>query len=486
LKVTFVYPDFFQYPDGTFMPEGRIYLGIACLSAVLKKADHETSLVHVVEPPTREWLVERVHSEQPDLVGFSSTTHMFRHVARWADWLRDGMDVPAACGGVHPTIATQEVIDTRGIDFACIGEAEDTIVELCDALQQGKDPSGIPGLWAKASDGSISRNPARALRTDLDELPFPDRSIFDPDLFCADQHPRGTLMASRGCPFNCTYCSNHAQKSVYPNPKDYVRFRSPENVVAEIVQMVEADRRIEYIRFDDDILTTDREWFARLSELYKERVGMPFICNSRVNFMDEKMAKGLADMGCEVVCMGIESGNSWLREKVLNRHMSNEQIMRAFELCRNAGMKTVSTNMFGLPLEETRMVLDTIKINGLCHPDTIQVSTFIPYPSTELFHLCEKKGLIEGERVDSIFAGRSPLKPASSGWEDSLTKANFHTLAYTYGRLNEVQPAAVGRIGARIIDSLVLGTRASSARRFAFERLTAWADGRFQPEWIKY
>ena len=105
MKVTFVYPDFFQYPDGSFMPEGRIYLGIACLSAVLKEAGHETSLVHVVAPPTKEELVERVLAEEPDLVGFSSTTHMFRHVRRWAGWLREESDVPTVCGGVHPTIA---------------------------------------------------------------------------------------------------------------------------------------------------------------------------------------------------------------------------------------------------------------------------------------------------------------------------------------------------------------------------------------------
>jgi len=486
LKVTFVYPDFFQYPDGGFMPEGRIYLGIASLSAVLKRAGHETALVHVVEPPEREWLIERVKATSPDLVGFSSTTHMFRHVARWAGWLNEEMDVPVACGGVHPTIATSEVADTPGIDFAVVGEAEETLLELCEALSSGADPSGIAGLWASRPDGSVIRNPARPLETDLDSLPFPDRSIFDPALFCADQHPRGTLMASRGCPFNCTYCSNHAQKSVYPNPEKYVRFRSPGNVIAEIEEMLASDDRIEYIRFDDDILTTDREWFAQLSALYRERVRMPFICNSRVNFMDEELARALAEMGCEVVCMGIESGNAWLREKVLNRHMSDGKIIAAFAVCRNAGMKTVSTNMFGLPLEETSMVLDTIKMNGRCHPDTIQVSTFIPYPGTELFRLCDEKDLIEGERVDSIFAGRSPLRPASVGWEDQAAKSNFHTLAYTYGKLFDAHPAASGRLGERALDKLLMGRRAPGARRRAFELLARWADGRWQPDWIKY
>jgi radical SAM superfamily enzyme YgiQ (UPF0313 family) len=486
LKVTFVYPDFFQYPDGTFMPEGRIYLGIAYLSAVLKQAGHSTSLVHVVAPPEREWLVDRVRSESPDLVGFSSTTHMFRHVARWAGWLREECEVPTVCGGVHPTIAPGEVTRTRGIDIACRGEAEETLVELCDAMEAGRDYSSIPGLCFQ-SNGELVANPVRPLVTDLDSLPFPDRSIFDPSNFCPDQHPRGTLMASRGCPFNCTYCSNHAQKSVYPNPECYVRFRSPENVVAEIEQMVAGDSRIEFIRFDDDILTVDRDWFSRLSELYRARVGMPFICNSRVNYTDRRMARALAEMGCRVVCMGIESGNPWMREKVLGRHMSNHRIAEAFAACRDSGMKTVSTNMFSLPFEDASMVLDTIKLNAACHPDTIQVSTFIPYPATELFRVCEESELLEGDRVDSIFEGRSPLKQTGSGWESAALKSNFHTLAYTYCRLDDLGNDLLGRAVSRFLDSLVLSKRIpSGARKWALDIVTRWAAGRFQPEWIKY
>lgn len=486
MKVTFVYPDFFQYADGGFMPEGRMYLGVAYLSAVLKKAGHQTSLIHLVAPPERDSFLASIEAESPDLLGFSSTTHMFRHVARMAGWLREGAFLPTVCGGVHPTIAPEDVIGTPGIDIACRGEAEETLLELCEAMEAGRDFSRIEGLWVRGGE-EVVRNPVRPLNRALDSLPFPDRGLFDTRLFCADQHPRGTLMASRGCPFNCSYCSNHAQKSAYPNPGDYVRFRNPQNVVAEIEKMLEADARIEYIRFDDDILTVDREWLSRLSALYRERVGMPFICNSRVNFTDRETAGMLAEMGCTVVCMGIESGNEWLRDKVLNRHMSNSHIVDAFAACHEAGMKTVSTNMFGLPLEDTSMVLDTIKLNARCHPDTIQISTFIPYPNTELYRLCLDKDLLQGGEVDSIFAGRSPLRSDAAGWEDEAVKRNFHTLAYTYGRLDEAGNRVLGSLGGVAIDSLLLSRRVPSAlRRPVFERLARWADGRFQPQWIKY
>lgn len=485
MRVTFIYPDFFQFPDGSFLPEGRIYLGIAYLSAVLRNAGHSVCLVHLVAPPDREQLVETVKSQNPDLIGFSSTTHMFRHTARIAGWLA-GLKIPSICGGVHPTIAPEEALSTFGIDMICIGEGEQTILELCQAMEADRDYSKVESLWIKRGN-SIIRNKVRPLLENLDLLPFPDRTIFNPELLCPDQIPRGTVMASRGCPFNCTYCSNHAQKSAYPNPERYVRFRTPENVVTEIEELVKSDPAIEFIRFDDDILTLDIRWLEELAGLYKKRVGMPFICNSRVNFMNEKTTKLLADMGCSVVCMGIESGNEWLRKNVLKRNMSNQQIAKAFRLCREFGIKTVSTNMVGLPYETTEMVLDTIKINAICRPDTIQVSTFIPYPGTELHLLCEREGLLEHESVDSIFEGRSPLKKTDTGWENGAVRMHFHTLAYTFSHLYSKKPALKGKIVARAVESTLTGkAMPPGLRRRIFESFIRRNAGKYEPEWIKY
>ncbi|MDD5448788.1 MAG: radical SAM protein [Actinomycetota bacterium] len=486
MKFTFIYPDFFQFRDGTFLAEGRIYLGIAYLSAVLKLHGHETSLLHLVAPPEREWLTEMVKKENPDIIGFSSTTHNFRHVQKWAEWLKEDVGVPTICGGVHPTIAPEEVVETPGIDFACRGEAEETLLEFCEKLESSKDPSGVGGIWLKRN-GEIIRNPTRPLLTDLDSLPFPDRDIFNPALFCAEQLPRGTVMASRGCPYRCAYCSNHAQRNTYPNPKDYVRYRSPENVVEEIVELISGDPRIEYIRFDDDILNPNPQWLEELSALYRKRVNMPFICNSRANYMDKKTAQTLAEMGCTVVCMGIESGNEWLRKNVLKRRMSDETITRAFRETQEAGLKTVSTNMVGLPLEEAQMILDTIKLNASCRPDTIQVSNFVPYPSTDLFELCKEKGLIPHERPDTIFDGSFHIERQEEGWEKEALKSEFHNLVYLYMRVKETKNPRLGGFAESFLDSVVLGRKIPSRmRKRLFDSACSWAKKRYEPSWIKY
>ncbi len=474
MKVTFVYPDFFQYSDEHYMAEGRIYLGIGYLSAYLKREGHETSLIHLVRPVTEDEFRARLEAESPDLLAFSSTTHMFRHVAKWASWAKRQSDTLTICGGAHPTIDPEGALAGSELDMVCRGEGEEALVELTAALQEGRDFSGIPSLWVRRN-GGIIRNPVRPLIEDLDSLPYPDRDIFNPADFCEQQHERGTLMASRGCPYDCSYCSNHVQKSIYPNNGKYVRFRSVDNVMGEIREIVERDTegRLRYIRFDDDILTLHRDWFRELARRYGREVDLPFICNSRVNLLDEELVRLFAGAGCSVMCMGIESGNPELRRQVLNRRMSNESVVEAFRLCREHGIKTVSSNMVALPHEDLESLLDTIRLNALARPDCMQVSTYHPYPNTRLWQICEEAGFLSDRHVDSIFDGRSALdSPAFHAPGYEFARQNFYPLVELYSR---------GRLARRLLDL------AFERRWFSLlQRLTDWQESRSKLEWIYY
>ena len=487
MRVTFVYPDYFQYDEEHYLPEGRIYLGIGYLSAYLRREGHETSLIHLVRPVGREELLERVREEDPDVLAFSSTTHMFPHVRKWVQWIKDEMDIFTICGGVHPTLDPAGTLEEAPLDAVCLGEGEEALAELCAALEEGRDPSRIPSLWFRRGR-EVIRNPVRPLVEDLDSLPFPDRDIFDPACFCPQQHERGTLMASRGCPYSCTYCSNHAQRSIYPNRSRYVRFRSVDNVMREIHQIIEADRegRLRYIRFDDDILTLDREWFRELAERYRREVRLPFICNSRVNVLDEETVRLFAEAGCSVICMGIESGNEEMRRKVLNRRMSNEDIVKAFRLFREYGIKTVSTNMTCLPDEDLASLLDTIKINARARPHCMQVSTYHPYPNTRLYDYCRERGYLSGRHVDTIFDGRSALDiPAFQDPAYVFARERFYPLTELYSRLYEKWRG--GEAEARALDRLLTGRALPWGwRRPLLARLADWADRHSRFEWIYY
>jgi len=378
-------------------------------------------------------------------------------------------------------------MDEASLDAVCLGEGEESLAELCAVLEEGRDPSGIASLWVRSGD-KVRRNAVRPLIEDLDTLPLPDRTIFDPALFCPQQHERGTLMASRGCPYSCTYCSNHVQRSIYPNRKKYVRFRSVDNVIREVRQIIDDDAGglLRYIRFDDDILTLDPDWFRELTTRYREQVDLPFICNSRVNVLDEPTVRLFAEAGCAVICMGIESGNESIRKEVLRRHMSNQEIVRAFRQCRSYGIKTVSTNMTSLPEEDLPALLDTIKINAEARPHCMQVSTYHPYPNTRLFQYCKEKGYLTDRHVDTIFDGRSALEsPAFREPAYAFAKEKFYPLAELYSRAYEAGVA--GKAMVKSLDMLLTGGRIPwKWRRPLLEGLTSWGDRHSRFEWLHY
>lgn len=457
MKVTFIYPDYFETQDIHKEPQGRVYLGIGYLSAFLKNGGHEVELIHLIRPTERSDIVDMVTRSAPDLVAFSATTLQFSKVSELAALVKEEIGAPTICGGVHPTTGPEEVIADPNIDYVCVGEGEEAMLDLCHALESGRRVDGIPGIWSKA-DGQVARNPVRPLVEDLDTLPFPDRSIFDPEKFASNQKNRLTMMASRGCPFNCSYCCNHLLRSIYPNGKNYVRFRSPANVVAEI-EAARADYPgVEQVRFDDDILTLDRKWFREFAALYRERVGLPFICNARVDLLNEEMVDLLAGAGCSAITMGIESGNAWLRKNVLERNMDDDKIYRAFELCHAHGIPTVSLNMTGFPHETLAMALDTVKINARVKPGLAQVTALYPFPNTRIHKQCVDGGMMGDASPDTIFTGHSELRlDGMSSQQVSMVCENFTLLRVWYARLGEL-PAPLAKVAVGALDWF-LGSR---------------------------
>jgi radical SAM superfamily enzyme YgiQ (UPF0313 family) len=480
MKVTFVYPDYFETQDIHTEPQGRVYLGIGYLSASLKRAGHEVELVHLIEPTGRSELIELVSRTGPGMVAFSATSLQFSKVRAMSSWVKEELDVPTVCGGVHPTIAPEEALTAPGLDFICVGEGEEALVELCGALEAGGPVEEVGGIWG-GSGGEAFRNPARPLVEDLDSLPFPDRGIFDPAMFARNQQKRLTMMASRGCPFNCSYCCNHLQKTIYPNGEHYVRFRSPGNVVAEIEAVRAADPGIEQVRFDDDILTLDRKWFREFAALYAERVGLPFICNARVDLLNEEMVRLMADAGCVTVAMGVESGSAWLRKNVLERGIDDDRIVRAFSLCHRYGITTVSLNMTGFPHETVSMALETVKMNSRIEPGAAQVAALCPFPNTKIYEVCEKGGMLGDAAGDTIFSGHSELElDGMSRRQVNMVCENFVLLMVWYRKLAGL-PRPLDRLGTDLLDRF-LGSRLVPAR----VRDRALEKGRYLLDWKYY
>lgn len=402
MKILFVYP----VPPPRFQIL-RYQQGIGSISAVLKQAGHSTGLLYLWGSG-EENLDDRIDAFQPDLVALSLTSGFFEQGCAVARRVKSRHRLPVLLGGIHPTLCPEESIAAEGVDAVCVGEGEYPTRELCAALAAGRDPTGIPNLWVRRN-GIIHRNEPRPLIADLDSLPFPDREIV-PYAELLNTLPEIEFMASRGCPFPCAYCVNHALMELYRGKGPYVRFRSVDNLLAEIDQVLSKYGTDRFIGFHDDSFTLNREWLREFAEKYPERFSIPFWCNSTADRIDEETVSLLKTAGCYEVRIGIESGNDRIRMETLRKNVTRPQIVSAFRRLRRAGILTYAFNMVGLPGEGPAQVEETIRLNRAARPDEVFCSVFFPYPGTRLRELCVEKGWYDGRSVESYFGNEYALR----------------------------------------------------------------------------
>jgi len=396
----------FLYPEVGYI---KFYPGISSLIAFLDKSGHQISYWPIIGMPSKKDLAARMHMAKPDIVAFSCTSLVFDRVETLSEWVKETRDVPIICGGIHPTIEADNVINLSSVDMVCIGEGEQAFVELCSRIDEGKTVTNIANIWLKKG-GTIYKNPIRPLIGNLDTLPFPDRSLTQyeqtHDFKVAK---RGTFMASRGCPYQCSYCCNQTLSHLYKSAGRYVRYRSVENVIDEVEIVVGRFPNIEYTAFHDDILPLRMEWFEEFCKIYKKRINLPIEINCRPELINEDLITLLKMVNCFRVNLGIESGNDFIRNNIMHRNISKKSLIDGFNLLRNAEIKTKSYNMIGLPDETIRNCLDTVKINSEVMPSSCQLSIFYPFPGTGLFNRCREKGLISNRTVQSYFDDISVL-----------------------------------------------------------------------------
>lgn len=452
MKVTFVYPDTLEC-DPTY--KGAFYSGIGLLSAVLKRDGHATSLIHVTNPDYRdEEFLRDLQTHSPDLVAFSSTMNGYVSVRRLAGALAADKHRPHVIyGGIHPSLAPEECIKTPGIDMICVGEGEGCLCDVASALYQGTSLDGISNLWIKKGD-DIIRNPSRGLITDLDGMPYADRELFDYPRLFNERMGAATVMASRGCPNSCSYCANKALQNLYQNRSNFVRFRSVAKVIDEIKEVKDKYPLINRLQFDDDILFMKKEWAREFVEHFPKEVGLPFCSNIHPTLCREDVIRMLAEAGCDELRIGLESGNEGIRSQVLNRHMNNDTIIRAFTLARSYGIKVKSFNMIGIPHENAACILDTIKLNVQAQVDDIQHSIFHPYPGTRLFELCHEEHLISTRTVSSYYMGSILDLPGLTTDQIGMFQRFFHTFVAVYKRLYAL-PGAVSKCAVGALDFIL-------------------------------
>jgi radical SAM superfamily enzyme YgiQ (UPF0313 family) len=263
------------------------------------------------------------------------------------------------------------------------------------------------------------------------------------------------FLASRGCPHNCKYCCNHLLRKIYGSEGKPIRFRSVDNVIAEIRHVVREHPFITTLAFDDDILFLHRKWSEEFAEKYRREVHLPFMCNARADVTDEALVDLLKKAGCYYVKFGLESGNEEIRYNVLNRRMKNEQIMKAFSICKEAGLITHSYNIVGIPFETPGAILDTIKLNAAIGVDVTHVTIYQPYQGTKLAETCREHNFLESTDLDLDFCSSSIVRLDTVTAAQVLMFRDYFRLFMMYYRMLAKLPHGVAQALTRLSERIL-------------------------------
>ena len=366
------------------------YMGPMYISAVLKSHGHRCHLIILSEE--KDYL-QKVREYNPDLIGFSTMTGPHKWVLKIAREVKREVNTPILLGGPHPTFFP-EIIDEPQVDIICIGEGEFAVLDLAEKLDKGETIDHIPNLWVK-TDGRIVKNGLRPLLEDLDKLPYPDRALYD-DCRILRAVPAMKFLTGRGCPYRCSFCFNHRFNELYKGLGRMVRKRTVESLVGEIK---ETARKYELtlVRFPDDTFTSNRRWLLEFLRQYKQDVGLPFTGLAHANELSEEVIRSLKASGCLNVYFGVETGNEALRNRLLNKNLTNAQIIDTAQLMRKYRLKFGTYNMFGLPHETLALAFETIELNRRLKPDYAINNIFQPYPRTAIADYAAEHGFMDAK-----------------------------------------------------------------------------------------
>lgn len=373
--------------------------------------------------PSREELERAIAASDADVFGIGGLVTIYRIIKDLIQTVRRlHPDKTIIAGGSCATSVPHVMMDKTAVDILCIGEGENTTSELLDALAQGRDLETVPGIWYRDTSGKPRATAPRSPIMDLDALPFPRWDLFPMDIYCENpigavnlnkwddgsiapdtEHRRSmNVLSSRGCPYDCTFCYHDFMGVKY-------RFRSAENIVAEIAEL-KSRYNVQYIHFIDDCFIINKENVRRFCEIMtRENMGVTWGCAGRVNIMTEEMIVRMKEAGCVFIGYGIESGSQTILDRI-KKKVTVEQAKTAIRLTQKHLGWADCSFIAGLPGETHETVRETVEFCKELNlaPEVIFFAT--PYPKTALYDIAMQMGKIPDEEEHLLNLGEQGEK----------------------------------------------------------------------------
>ncbi|MBF0621370.1 MAG: radical SAM protein [Magnetococcales bacterium] len=411
-------------------------LGTLWIAAMLEKAGHT---VEVIDMDADEMDVDDVlnHIAQIgfDILGLTATTPTYPNAQEIAQKAKAQFNnIPVMLGGIHATVDSLECAKEPMFDFVVVGEAECTAVELVDAIMaKAEDFSSVRGVVFKDNNGNITASGERRLTPNLDDYPLPAhhkvKNLHRYDPADAEYSPTGVIIVSRGCPGLCTYCLT---KNIFGRR---TRFRSPQNVLAEIRLLVN-DYGVKEIHFMDDVLTANKRFVRELctlliNEPYELRLQ---VANGlRADMVSKEILTLLRDAGLRNVGFGIESGDTDVLD-IAKKGVSLDRVRRAVRLAKEVGLDTWGFFMFGLPGDTREGIHKTIDFAMELNVKTARFLILKPYPGSEAYYQLDEQGLVDSRDYSLYGTYSAPVHHLETLSQEDILKLQKYAYRKFYFR----------------------------------------------------
>ncbi len=360
-------------------------LGLMYVAGALEKAGYPVQMLdNYLMNKSIEEVQQLVLKLQPEIVGITCGSATYKRCVETAKAIKQVLpNTKIVVGGWHASYMPDSLLETAEIDYVVMGEGEEAITELAGFIMKGDlvGASGVAGVASRSSKGNIKNQPK--FLSNMDEIPFPARHLlplekYDRTIEFLKAKPADVMSISRGCTFNCGFCET---KKLWGN---ICRQFSPQRVMDEVNDLV-ARYGTKGIYFINDNFTLRKKETVEFCDLMiKSKLDLEWVCDTRVNLVNEELLERMASAGCKTIWFGVESGSPRILEKI-NRQITLEQTENAFKMCRKAGIQVACSFMLGLPGETKEDLMASYRFAEKLNADWCQFNIFIAYPDSPLY-----------------------------------------------------------------------------------------------------
>ena len=488
IKVLFIYPN--TYGMNMLPP------AIAMFSAILKKEGHQVQIFDTtyysidygmdsdgskmerlnvvpfkmeekgIRLKNSDWKIDlkkKVEDFKPDLLAISSTEDMWELGMLILNELKDykiNNNIPVIAGGVFATFAPEICIKNKLVDLVCVGEGENSLIDLCKKIENNEDYSDVTNLWVK-KDGKVIKKNSISKPVNINDNPIIDISLFEENRLYRPMAGKVYKMIPietiRGCPFTCRFCNSPDQMKFYKGlGSNFYRKKKIDLIYKELKYFKEV-HKVEYNYFwADTFLGMSHNEVDEFCEMYSE-INLPFWMQTRPETINDKNMSMLKSVGLHRVSFGVEHGNEEFRKKMLDRRWKNKDILEKLKIPKKYGIQFSVNNITGFPTETKKLAFDTIELNRHIDADNANIYAFVPFHGTSLRKMCEDLGLIKPETITKCLTAESQLNmPQYPPHEiEEIKKCFTLYVKFPKNRWNEIERAEKNDIeGNKIYNDL--------------------------------